>query len=519
MASMFAAAYFVAAAPAGFPVDDAYIHLCYARSLATGQGFSFNPGEPSLGFTSPLWVMVLALAGKVGAIEAGARLVGFLSMCLSAIMVHDLVFRSLTRQARAISKNQVSLFAASSSVVFGLSGNLLWISLSGMESSLFMALGLLALWSIKDDRPAWLTGLALGLLMLCRLTGIVLFVMVCAYFIFRLKPRLRALLPLALAPVVYAPWPAFTWFGFGSLMPYTGAGKLASNLFNRGHNLLAEYRYLLWHLRYLWDWDRGLLLLLFLCLIGGLFLIVRYLRKNSTTGIEPSMLLLMLWPLLHFGLHALTFRSTYTLTPYHNLRYQVPLLAALPAGGALLLGLLADRVSLKWQAKWPAWAAAALLISVAGLGAWGMPAWKQVYQDNIEHLRQVHQTAALYVRDNLPADARVACFDIGSLKYFSERYVIDLGGLVDPEIHSDLRQRRVGPYLVRSRATHYIKLLLPDAQGLIGVEQDKGKLYELVPFEPRARFLTRAYRMPVMMHSRGMEVYKLEYPALVSNEP
>src|SRR4051794_34832739 len=49
-----------ASAVTGFPLDDAWIHLVYARSLAHGDGFAYNPGQLETGFTSPLWVMLLA---------------------------------------------------------------------------------------------------------------------------------------------------------------------------------------------------------------------------------------------------------------------------------------------------------------------------------------------------------------------------------------------------------------------------------------------------------------------------
>ena len=44
----------------GFPLDDAWIFWVFAKNLATGQGFSFNPGEPVFGTTSILWVLLLA---------------------------------------------------------------------------------------------------------------------------------------------------------------------------------------------------------------------------------------------------------------------------------------------------------------------------------------------------------------------------------------------------------------------------------------------------------------------------
>ena len=43
---------------AGFPLDDAWIHQTYARSLASGQGWVYAGGPPSAGSTSPLWTMI-----------------------------------------------------------------------------------------------------------------------------------------------------------------------------------------------------------------------------------------------------------------------------------------------------------------------------------------------------------------------------------------------------------------------------------------------------------------------------
>jgi hypothetical protein len=51
----------------GFPLDDAWIHLVYARSLVTEGGFHFNAGVPEAGMTSPLWVIFAASVHLVAA--------------------------------------------------------------------------------------------------------------------------------------------------------------------------------------------------------------------------------------------------------------------------------------------------------------------------------------------------------------------------------------------------------------------------------------------------------------------
>ena len=57
-------AYLLAAAgfhKLGFPLDDAWIHLTYARNLAEFGEWSFLPGQNSAGSTSPLWTFLLAI--------------------------------------------------------------------------------------------------------------------------------------------------------------------------------------------------------------------------------------------------------------------------------------------------------------------------------------------------------------------------------------------------------------------------------------------------------------------------
>ena len=43
-----------------FALDDAWIHLAYAKSLKLGEGLSYNPNDYETGASSPLWVLLLA---------------------------------------------------------------------------------------------------------------------------------------------------------------------------------------------------------------------------------------------------------------------------------------------------------------------------------------------------------------------------------------------------------------------------------------------------------------------------
>ncbi len=70
----------------GFPLDDTWIHLQFARNVAEGQGFSFNPGVSSSGSSAPLWTLVLAvpLALGLGPL-ASAKLLGVALVAVTAL--------------------------------------------------------------------------------------------------------------------------------------------------------------------------------------------------------------------------------------------------------------------------------------------------------------------------------------------------------------------------------------------------------------------------------------------------
>src|SRR5512147_3207915 len=50
----------------GFPLDDAWIHLTYARNLAEHGEWAFRLGERSAGSTAPLWTVLLSVGFLLG---------------------------------------------------------------------------------------------------------------------------------------------------------------------------------------------------------------------------------------------------------------------------------------------------------------------------------------------------------------------------------------------------------------------------------------------------------------------
>ena len=504
---------FLRGQPNGLPLDDAYIHLVYARNLAQGLGWCFNPGEPSLGTSSPFWIFLIASRLPLYTPEIAIRLLSVVSFIATTVLITGIAEFALPVVGSDGSSRNVRVFLIIfCTALFAFSGNLLWIAFSGMEAMVFLYLGLLAVCSISSGRPNGWTAIFLGLLLLTRIEGWVLFLVLLGWFCLSAlrrtdQPRKNPLAGLwFLIPlIIWSAWTAYTLFHFGRLLPSTMAGKLASNLFNSGLSLRGAALFLWRHLAYFSKWPSQLLVMLACCILGLGF---KWFRRRFNIRLPdqgdhsaPLVALVAFWAIGNLVLHALLFRSTAALTPYHYLRYQAPLILALCLGSAWALLQI-------WSQDFKRIVLATFVITILTIStASSIDFWSKEYSYNVNGLKQSHQAAALWAKDNLPEDARLAGFDIGSLKYFSGRYVIDLGGLTDPAIHPYLREKRVGPYLIKEHATHYLALDRPPEEGLTGVRKDDGTLYHL---RELARFDAPDYPSPVLLHSHAVIVYKIE---------
>lgn len=125
-----------------FPLDDAWIHQVFARSLASGQGFAYSAGAPSAGCSSPLWAVLLAVPASLGvpALTAGTTL----SVAATGVAVvgggawASRLYRSLTGQLAPSWLGPVAIGA------LALCPTLAWNAGSGMEGPAAAAFGLSA---------------------------------------------------------------------------------------------------------------------------------------------------------------------------------------------------------------------------------------------------------------------------------------------------------------------------------------------------------------------------------------
>jgi hypothetical protein len=147
----------------GYPLDDSWIHQVFARNIATGHGFSFNPDIPISGATAPLWTLLMALLWPIFGPIAGGILAGIVLEFLAIVAIYKLTFLITNRNDLAF---VVGLIAA-------LTWVLIWGALSGMEVGLYSALSLWGLYfyfraESFDDKRNYLAYVLFALAFLAR---------------------------------------------------------------------------------------------------------------------------------------------------------------------------------------------------------------------------------------------------------------------------------------------------------------------------------------------------------------
>lgn len=140
--------------PGDFCLDDAWIHLAYAKSLRLGDGLSYNPGDWETGFSSPLWVALLAAWPTEPEPVVPVKLLGALLHAGTAGLT-SLVALELARARASVERPVPALsIALLAGILAATAPTLLVGATSGMEIGLTSCLLLAAV--LASLREQWL---------------------------------------------------------------------------------------------------------------------------------------------------------------------------------------------------------------------------------------------------------------------------------------------------------------------------------------------------------------------------
>jgi len=413
----------------GFPLDDTWIHLQFARNLAVGDGLSYNPGELITGSTAPLWTGLLS----VFFLLPGSPFIWVQALGIALFVAGCWV---TFRLACALGLSQGwSLVAA---CLAACTSWLVWSALSGLEIPLFvfLSVGGIVLHireRVEPQRPP-LSLAILGVSILVRPEALLLVLLALLDRLLRferdasgalhlVKPMWSQMMwGLMTLLAVLGPVALFNLSVTGSALPTTFGAKTPGV-----GRLLPEMRYLYTTLGILL---RPQPLMVMFCGAGVVTLISR-LGKANDRGLLPALWVVAL-PLAYSTLDPPT---DFVLVGNFG-RYFFPLFPVVVVLG--FLGIEGALVSLgRWlhigSIRVPTRALLVLLIFLPTMHNLILGAGR--YAQNLANVRDSDVQAASWLVGRLDPEAVLAVVDIGALKYMLPNRVVDLAGIANPEVH------------------------------------------------------------------------------------
>ena len=219
----------------GWGVDDAWITFRYSHNLALGNGPVWNVGEQVEGYTNFLWMVLIAVAMKLGFGGIGISiLIGALAGLATLPLTYWLAETGPYR-------GRLPIISAALLVLLAADGSFATWSIAGLETSFYTMLltaGLLCFVLMlerngaAEERLALASGLLFTLAALTRPEGLLAYAIGFAFLLLR-AVRGRGFgryLLLYLAPgiVIYLPYFIWRWSYYGWPLPNTFYNKVGS---------------------------------------------------------------------------------------------------------------------------------------------------------------------------------------------------------------------------------------------------------------------------------------------------
>jgi len=386
-----------ASARYALPLDDAWIHLVYARNLARYGRFSYNGNQPEAGATSPLWAMVLAPAFAFGwDCILYAKLAGILFAAATAYVVYELL--------SAYAPPWWALFGAAAVSV---EPNLSFYKVSGMDTTLFLFLLILS-WYFFLRRRFGFCGAATGIAVLARPEGLItlgFFALAIVFTERNIKALARFILPALLIPT---PWFLYCLSLTGNIFPTPFYIKTLPLALRANPFVKA-----LWFILTSPDTLRGALLIVYA--LG----VVRAVRR------ERPVALMLAFPLTYLAAICLKARFVTEFFFGYTTRYLLPVNIFLLVGAVYGLAWFPGR---RTRLIAPAIAVAlfsALIFANIGLA--------QTYSLNCKNFSDYVVTMGFWIKQHIPEGSKIGVDSAGAIQFIANEdnafEIYDLDGL------------------------------------------------------------------------------------------
>jgi arabinofuranosyltransferase len=376
-----------------FQMDDSLIYLRYLRNFFEGHGLTYNVGDRFNGLTSPLYSYLLILANPViGNLQHTTILLSFVFLSAAAITGAHLVANGKYEQT----------LCALSVVSFNYFYNTL-----GMETALFLFLTALALILYRREQFFGL-GAVLGLLFLTRTEGVFLGAVVLGDYFLKTK-KLPHVKYFVVPVILLAANFLFNYFYYGAFLPATGSAKLGqgkSGLWGEGLIFL--------HVDYMKE-----------AFFGSSLRMMGFMVLAGLIGLGSSLNKKIVWLILSYSLLLGAFYVFLLIPNYHW--YYAPFFFF----WTLFVGVGAWKVlnfTFVRAYESPVFLALFLAVFLATAD------FSQSSFDRSKIERgplPAYQDIGNWLKNNTAANAVIATVEIGTIGWYSDRYIIDILGLTN----------------------------------------------------------------------------------------
>lgn len=434
-----------------FPLDDPWIHLTFAKNIFEYLSFSFYKNEMvTAGSTSPLFTILEAIGFFFTQNE---MLIGY-ALGVIFFVLSSYAFYKLS----TFEFDKEIIFALLTAGIFVIDKWMVFISLSGMETTMFIFLLILSSYFYRK-RMALPLGIMLGLLLWTRPDGIAFigalifdYALVKSYSknqldlqLFTGKDYRKIALSFAVIAGLYF---VFNYILSGSILPNTYNAKLTyySPEFRSRWDFL-EYE--------VWEYFRTgayyVLMIGFLYSVGKLIYDIYTKTYNQNT---LYIVFILLFVLMYF-----------IKLPYaHRFgRYMMPLIPFFILTATIGFRDMA-RIINKYTNN-PLFSKSIFYILVGVtyfIGVKNYDENRENYSSQCRYIYERQVMAAQWLNKYTKEDDVVATHDVGAIGYYSGRKIVDVAGLVTPELIDKINDLNYVNYLqtyMKEKGVTYLAFL------------------------------------------------------------
>jgi len=415
----------------GFPLDDAWIHLTYARNFAEHGEWAFRLGEKSAASTSPLWTFLVAIGFSLKlAPYIWTYFLGWITLTLLGIQAENVARKLVGSYTSHIP--WVGLF-------FVTAWHLTWSAVSGMETLLhgYIILVILSM-LMQGSRPYLALGLFAGMSIWIRPDGLTLLgpILFTAIFVETNSKSCNEVIIKVLIGfgALFVPYLLFNLALSGNPMPNTFYAKQAEYQAYWLSRTLSER---------LTDYLIPMVVSPFLVLIPGAAIWILKMIRSRNLGAISGMIWFVGYIVIYFM----------RLPAYQHGRYIIPAFPILYLWG--ILGTM-DYLYSKSPARYKNTLSLFWKVMVFAITALFIFLGANTYANDVALIESEMVDTARWTQQNLPPDVLLAVHDIGAMGYFDQHKIVDLAGLVSPDVISFIRdEAKIAEYL-NKRGANYV---------------------------------------------------------------